>query len=198
MNMHILNRRVLSRLLAALALASVLVWSFPAPASATNFDWYYADNSDHYYAYVGLESYTITASDWGRSRLDATNLQTYDDGNCTITLFSNGSTDVCVYDHDYTGPAWDGVYGITDCRRVVIGDPQKCDSFRIRYDNSNLSTYSNNWLKRAGCHEWGHTTGLEHFNEVGGDYSCMWSAINYAYQSTYLAGHDTNHINGRY
>ncbi len=102
-----------------------------------------------------------------------------------------------MYDSDYTGPAWDGVYGKFDCRSVVIGT-NKCDSFRIRYDTGNLSTYSNNWLKRAGCHEWGHTTGLEHFNEVGGDYSCMWSEINYAYQSTYLAGHDNDHINERY
>ena len=42
----------------------------------------------------------------GGVALDATNMQTYDDESCTITFPHNGSTDVCVYDHDYTGPAW--------------------------------------------------------------------------------------------
>ena len=198
MRIHITHRPILSRLLATLVLALSAIWSFPMPANATNFDWYHADNSNHYYAYIGLESYTIVASDWRRSRLDATNMQTYDDGGCTISNFHNASTDVCVYDSNYTGPAWDVAYGIAGCRRLVTGYTTKCDSFRIRYDTGDLSTFSNDWLKRAGCHEWGHTTGLEHFNEVDGDYSCMWSEINYAYQSTYLAGHDNDHINNRY
>lgn len=186
------------KLLVMMSLASMMVWLIPTPASATNFGWYYADNADHYYAYVNLESYTIVASDWGRGRLDTTDMQTYDDGSCKLTFPHSGSTDVCVYDSDYTDPPWDTIAALVDCKVKVIGSTGKCDSFRIRFDTSNLSTYNDNWLKRVGCHEWGHTAGLEHFNEIGGDYSCMWSSVSYPYQSTYLAGHDIAHINDEY
>ena len=166
MSTYIRCRQILRRLLSTVVLASIVIWSIPGSAGATNFRPLYADNSDHYYRYIDLESYTIVASDWGRNRIDATDMQTYVDDLCTISVPS-GSTDVCVYDDDYTGVAWDGVYGKVNCTILVLTAPHKCDSFRMRFDTGNLSNYSNNWLRRAGCHEWGHTTGLDHFQRGG-------------------------------
>lgn len=192
------RRALFDKFVAMTFLTSIVLTLFPMSASASNFGWYYADNANHYYAYVSLESYTVVASDWGRNRLEATDMTTYDDEGCTLN-FCITVVRTCVYT-TVTIRILSGIQFTEkiDCKRETIGNTDKCDSFRIRYDTSDLSTYSDNWLKRAGCHEWGHTAGLEHFNEIGGDYSCMWSQIDYPYQSTYFAGHDIAHINDAY
>lgn len=178
------------KIISIVSIMSLLVLMTAQPAYASNFSGPYADNGDHYYAYVNLEHYTITAANWGRDRIDATDMTTHNDGSC------KSGTDVCIYDYDYTGEVWDTVYGRAYCdTRIGNG---KCDRFLVVYDSGNLIRYRSNWLKRAGCHEWGHTVGLDHFNQVGGDYSCMWTNINNRYQSTYFAGHEVNHINNRY
>ena len=82
---------------------------------------------------------------------------------------------------------------MTQASCIVAGSGDNCDRFHVRYDTSNLSTYSNDYLYRAGCHEFGHTVGLQH-REVSG--SCM--RQNIANAATQYSTHDKNHINGRY
>lgn len=158
------------------------------PASASNYGPPYRDNNAHYYYFVSLESYTTTAANWGKDRVeDGGSVTSHADPSCKT------QTDVCVYDADYTGSAWATVYGKSDC--VKYGNPTTlCDQFRIRYDTSNLSGYSTTYLRRAGCHEFGHTLRLEHFDSIGGSYSCMYSSISNALQSTYYSTHDKTHF----
>lgn len=184
------GRSRLGRTVAGGVLTVVLLLVVVSPAIASNFGSRYADNGSHYYFYSGLESYTVTAANWGRNRVNNTDMNTYWDGACY------SGTDVCVYDANYSGSWWSTHYGKATCVKTMSGG--KCDKFQLQFDTGNLSGYSTTKLRRAGCHEWGHTTGLKHFDSVGGSSSCMWSNINNANQSSYYSYHDIMHVNGRY
>lgn len=186
-NHTLLSRR---RNLGVMIVPCLLV-ALSLPAAASNFGARYADNKDHYYHYVSLESYTITAANWGRDRIDATDMNTYDDGAC------NAQTDVCIFDSDYSSEWWQTKYGRASC--LVTAGSSKCDKWKIQFDTGNLANWNLTQLRRGGCHEWGHTVGLKHFDSVGtNEGSCMWQSIGAQYQSTQLGSHSLAHVNAHY
>lgn len=67
-------------------------------SEASNFGPKYADNGTHAIAFVNLQSYTVTAATHGLNQIDVhTDMQASQVGVCHST------TDVCVYDANYTG-----------------------------------------------------------------------------------------------
>lgn len=162
----------------------VLASAIPA-ARATNFGAYYADNSGHYWVRVSTNAWTDTATNWGRDRLDATDINMHWDGSC------KSQTDICVYDGTYTGSWWATHYGLAQC--VKAASSTKCDKWEVYFDDADLSTYNQDFLRRGGCHEFGHTVGLWHREAEA---SCMREAIGNASQT--YSTHDVNHVNGRY
>lgn len=106
------------------------------------------------------------------------------------------TTDVCVYDANYTGTFWNTHYGRAVC--VVASGTDRCDRFAIEYDTSWLSGYDLTKLRRAGCHEFGHTTGLKHPDGIHSAASCMFSSITNPSQSIYYSTSDLAHVNGKY
>ncbi len=158
---------------------------------ASNFDTnMYADNRNHYYAYVSLETSSVVAANWGRDRIDATDMNTHNDGTCKT------HTDVCIFDGAYVGGIWDVTAGLVSCQTWVGAG--RCDKFRMHLNTSILDTASTQLLRRVGCHEWGHTGGLDHVPASWTGWTCMWASLDAPRQSAYFGWHDIAHLNAEY
>lgn len=73
-----------------------------------------------------------------------------------------------------------------------------CEQFAVMFDTSNLSTWGSTKLKKGGCHELGHTTGLKHADGKHNILGCMWQNIGHSKMRSYLSSADKSHVNGRY
>ncbi len=144
----------------------------------------------------------VPTSGWDVGRRDLTT--TYSNGvaatisnsfgptRLNVGLFSPtscGSTyEVCVFDINYGN---NGVLGWNQCVGTVVGaDPlQTCSQqwVRINLDESPPA-------QRIACHELAHAVGLRHTAEQA---SCVKATINGG-NSSFLSGHDIEHINIRY
>lgn len=163
-----------------------------APASATNFASRFADNSLHSYFYVAISNDTQVAANHGLARLSATDMSIAVDNSCV------SATDVCVYDGYYTGSWWAAHYGRAAC--AVVGSGSNCDRWTVEFNQNFTESYSVDKLKKAGCHELGHTVGLKHYDDYAlfNEYGCMWESINASKMTDGYSLHDRTHINGRY
>jgi hypothetical protein len=79
--------------------------------------------------------------------------------------------------------------GSAVCDKVVAGDNTRCDHWHVRFYLG--SSGNENFHDHVACQEIGHTTGLDHSNEIA---SCMRNDS----LSHYFSDHDRWHINGRY
>lgn len=177
------------RLTALLAVCFFLILLSPTPSFAGHgtapVGW--PDNADQYVDRKYITEKTEIAVARGIAQLNRSDLN--------VTL--NGSGDIDVWDAYYGDTGWDGV---TNCQnRVITTWPweRKCDEFRIRYNQDKTDDYSNAQMKTLGCHEFGHTAGLDerYASDNGGAVSCM-RATGFA--SRKLDTHDLEVINARY
>lgn len=150
-----------------------------------------ADNATHGFFYSNLKDTTRTAQNATR-----TNVYNPTDINTITVSTVTSTTDVVVYDNDYTtycGYTWDGsggLYGLTTC--VSLNSANECEKHEVRYDNSDLDPASAANREAMACHETGHTVGLLHRNT---DTSCIANPFTGA---RVLSSHDRSHINANY
>lgn len=145
------------------------------------------DNANQYVDRHSLTSSTEVAVAQGIAQLNRSHL--------SVTL--TGSGDIDVYDSNYGDTGWDG---ITDCVDKVASTwlwARKCDDFRIRYNQYVTTKFSSFKLEVIGCHEFGHTGGLDHRSSSndGGQISCMRGS---GYLSNVLDNHDLDVVNSIY
>lgn len=178
-------------LTACLMAASMLIVVVAVPALASNFTSPYADSATHTYAKVNLLSDASRAVSWGMGRIDATDM------NASVQSSCGSYTDVCAFDGDYESSGvggysaswWDTHYGLAKCYLYKSGSV--CETWNVFFDTNDLGPYGTTFERTAGCHELGHTTGLEHRQSD----SCMRQQIS---SYTSFNTHDKNHINGSY
>lgn len=182
------------RLLALGAVLLALAVVAAAPAGANNFgDYYYADNEDHYWVDVNLTPAGSSQFQFGLQRLNATVINTSDDGPTCKT-----STDVCGYDGNYTvyGGAgetaafWADTVAAAICWKGVLFSGDKCDRWGVYFNEWFHPLMNANQELAVGCHELGHTVGLDH-----GPRKCMHADPG---TMKFLGPHNKEHINGRY
>lgn len=190
-----------SVLLAALA-TGVLVASLATPAWANYFGTggggccLYADNGGHTYAFSSLESNQQTANTHGMTTLD-------NQTQMTVQRLStaDGNTDAVMFDQDYTtywNVDWDGAaYGYnywayTMCVSTAGTASGNCQRYEIRYDVPDMNAIGAGGRQQVGCHEVGHTVGLDHTTVYA---SCMKTGST---GNTTFSSHDVDHINGRW
>ncbi len=161
------------------------------PVFASNFGRFYADNKNHYYSLSSsLHTDSLSAANWGKDRLDATDINVHDDGSC------KSQTDVCIFDGDYSQhPVYKYWSGWVTCNKKV--NSSKCDKWHMYFNTGEYHKYDEDTLRQLGCHEWGHTVGLRH-SYAGSGNSCMWSPLSHSNSTTDYSVHDIDHIDGRY
>lgn len=139
------------------------------------------DDANHYMDRHNLTGFGDDAAVRGRDQLNRTQM------NATF----NGAGDVDIYDDFYGSTGW---HGYTDCPGGINWLTGNCDVFRVRF-NQSYSKTGTQWLS-LGCHELGHTAGLDHrySSDDAEDTtpSCMRSDI----WPTPLDNHDIDAING--
>ena len=186
--------RVVVGVMAVLALSLSVAGS----AHASNFKRRYADDADHYFARVNLTTDGITAANWGLTELHSrTNIDTCNDGTC------QSHTDICFYDADYeTSPWiksvswWETHSGLAHCNRGsgLFGLGSSCDRWYVLFNIAKMNDMTTSEVQELGCHEVGHTVGLEHTDN---DDSCMKTDAA-GRSSKILNQHDISHVNNRY
>lgn len=134
---------------------------------------------------MSLERPGNVASDWGQLALSATDI-----------IVSTGPDDIYVYDDEY-GNSGNAGYGFTAPSyngREVDPSPcaaMRCPRFVVQF-NLSFSLTDTQW-KKVGCHELGHTGGLEHFRSPH-DATCMRTGLT-APLPLALDAHDKKTIN---
>lgn len=188
------NWQVVVGVMAVLALSLSVAGS----AHASNFDSYYADNADHYFARVNLTTDGTTAANWGVTELNSrTDMSTFNDGTC------KSNTDICFYDADYKAYPWIQSVswwathnGLAHCNRAsgVFGLGNRCQRWYVLFDIASMNGMTTSEIQELGCHEVGHTVGLKH---TSNDASCMKTDAAGRSSKT-LSGHDIAHVNNRH
>jgi predicted Zn-dependent protease len=145
------------------------------------------DNASQYVDRHSITTNTETAVSQGIAQLNRSDLY--------VTL--TGSGDIDVYDANYGDTGWDG---ITDCTDKIATSwlwARKCDVFRIRYNQFVTNAYTRAKMEAIGCHEFGHTAGLDHRSAAndGDAISCMRGS---GFASISLDNHDLDVINSHY
>lgn len=171
------------------AVLTVLVVALGFPAQATNLGAYSADDSHHTWARVNMTSNGAEAMNWGIGKIGATQMS-------TEYLSCGTGVDACGYDGSYESSGaggesaswWNTHLGLARCFQSVSST--RCGEWNVYFDTADIPNLSLARRRSLGCHELGHTVGLEHRN--GG---CMQNPIstNLSYSS-----HSLGHVNGRY
>lgn len=155
-----------------------------------------ADNGTHAFYYSSVTSSMVSATNWNRiNNLNPT------DVNTSVATTITSTTDVVVYDSNYTtycGFSWHGsggsMIGLVTC--VSLNSASECEKHEMRYDTSWTTGRSQAYLRALACHESGHTLGLEHrANSTSSDVGCMPSPLPTITQYT---DHDVAHLNAAY
>lgn len=125
-----------------------LVLFVQTPMAASNFGAYggvyFADNSNHYFIYVGLTTNFTNASNNARTTdLDPTDLATF------ITSYHDNA-DVAVYDENH-GDA--GYYGYYNCVTVLAGDGTRCDHAHVVFNQWAGLGWDLTKERSTACHE---------------------------------------------
>lgn len=175
------------------AAAAVMAGAWSTPAAANNFigcsgsgQPCFANNSTHYM------SYNLTTG-W-RTATEATRTGSYETTRLTTILSNHDSSDV-YYEVETQSASY---YGSYFC--VTFGASGTCNHAHITYNGPNGAGLTATQLKSVACHETGHTVGLRHPWDVGGDdndqatYRC--TVVN-GFPDT-LGPHNAVHIDGRY
>lgn len=138
-----------TRRLLAVAAASALLLASPmaaAPGWTSHDAWYDPDNATQYVSSVSLTTNGASAVWNGRFELDRSDVNT-----------AVGTGDINVYDGYYGDTGWAGQ---AECINVtVLAD---CDVFEVRFNQTYMDSYTAQQWMKVGCHEFGHTGGLDH------------------------------------
>ncbi|MFL6160143.1 MAG: hypothetical protein ACJ72D_28985 [Marmoricola sp.] len=112
-----------------------------------------------------------------------------------VTL--TGSGDIDVYDGNYGDTGWDGQTRCTDKVASTWLWQHHCDVFTIKFNTYATASYSTFKSQVIGCHEFGHTAGLDHraASNDSSQISCMRGS---GYLSTVLDQHDLDVINDHF
>lgn len=198
-----LDRRLLIAV-AAIGLAGVLLLIVATTVQA--YAWCTAqtpcaDSPTHTYNYVSLTNDSLVAAGWGITRVDDTDMTKSYHSTCLA------STDVCYRDDNYelypeyltaiqwgygAGPNDPDAVAIRVCVTLISPYTTICDKSEVLFDLADIPDFTTAEPRMIGCHETGHTTGLQHSTS---SLSCMQASVT---DDGYFAAHDLAHINQRY
>jgi hypothetical protein len=147
-------RLAISRILVIVAVLAMTGWLTATPSFASHgtapSGW--PDNGDQYVDRNSITAKSEIAVTRGIAQLNRSDLY--------ATL--NGSSDIEVFDGDFGDTGWDGR---TDCIDKIASTwlwSRKCDVFSIKFNQHRTDGYSAAQMQTLGCHEFGHTAGLDH------------------------------------
>lgn len=161
------------RTIAGVGTVAALCINQGGTAAATN-DWgANPDNPNHYIGHFssGWDANGDAAESRGGSELDRSDL---------IVHYGN-TGDVKQLEGDFRQHEW---YGITSCDDLIVST---CDHYTVYYDSQNIADdYSGSYrtaaFKALGCHELGHTGGLDEESNQGAT-TCMVAGLEITKQS---------------
>ena len=178
-----LARRVGAGLAGGIGVATLVA----APAGACHDGLPNADNAQQGVHENGLSTGGNTGSDWGTNRLDEqTDIHAY--------ASTSTSDDIQVYDHGFAGGSYAGYNGYMTCQSYASSN--QCDRFGVHFNtDAGINASDADW-KWAGCHEFGHTGGLDERPAScdSDDNSCLVNGVGNGRLS--LDSHDITTING--
>lgn len=121
----------------------------------------------------------------------------YELNRSDLSVTLDGSGDIEVEDKDYGYTPWDGSAECTDKVVSTWAWQKHCDVFTVRFNTRRTSGYNKYKNQVIGCHEFGHTAGLDHRDASNdtGQMSCMRGS---GFGSAELDQHDLDVINSKY
>lgn len=141
------------------------------------------NNGAHQAYYHGpqLTDRMASATTWTRTEnINPTDMNTSRTDN-------HDASHVAVFDGQYS----DSWAGFAPCDQYMWGNNNICTHWHVFYNMRLESFFSTNERRHhLACQETGHTTGLEHVDNMS---SCLG-----AWEYTHFTDHDRRHINGRY
>ncbi len=187
------SKRMSRRLIFAVGVSAILSVAVSATqqAQGTNYDDYYPDNTYHAWSDVNLTSWGINSQSGATSALSPTRYTAADHGSC------QSATDVCFYDGYYEdgGPHasaawWQSHSGKYDCTKEYTSTLLDKAHLHFDLDDIAASGYTTARRRALGCHEMGHSLGLEHRSFTSG---CMYDGNLSSVPDDY-SSHSLGHV----